>query len=151
MSPRVRDETGLTLVELLVVVGIIGVLASIAIPSYSRARQSAQEVGTVADLRAMAATQEMFFMNPIPVRPSSMKVASSRYARLHELNSFANGGFGKTVSTYYVDKGPVRYSMVPLWPSVTALGASYRIRAQGNSGLRFIYEVDQTGTVTKIR
>jgi prepilin-type N-terminal cleavage/methylation domain-containing protein len=150
MLPR-RHHSGFTLVELLVVVGIIGVLSAIAIPSYSRVRMTVLEVGVTADLRAMAATQEMFYINPVPVRPSSLTVKNKRYARLYELNSFASGGFGKTVSTYYVDKGPIRFSMVPINPSVTSLETAFRIQARGNSGLTFIYQVDQTGVVTKIR
>jgi prepilin-type N-terminal cleavage/methylation domain-containing protein len=143
--------SGFTLVELLVVVGIVGVLSAIAIPSYSRARQTVLEVGVTSDLRAMASTQEMFYINPVPVKPSSLTVTNKRYARIYELNSFASGAFGKTVATYYLDKGPVRYSMVPLKPSLKSLETAYKIQAQGTSGLSFVYQIDQTGKVSKIR
>lgn len=146
-----RRSAGFTLVELLVVVGIIGALASIAMPSLQRARAAAVEAGVAADLRTMATTQELFFPNPVPVPPPRRTSGTPRYARLHELNNFANGRFGATTRTYYIYKGPVRFSMVPLRPSDTLLAASYRIEARGTGLYNFIYSVDQSGSVVKIR
>ena len=45
------DRRGFTLTEIMIVVGVIGILASIGAPSYLRARHSSQSAICIANLR----------------------------------------------------------------------------------------------------
>lgn len=54
------DREGFTLVELLIVVVVIGILATIAIPKFGQLRERAYVAAVTSDLRAMAAQQEIY-------------------------------------------------------------------------------------------
>jgi prepilin-type N-terminal cleavage/methylation domain-containing protein len=53
MRTEVRSRGGFTLVEIMIVVGIIGLLAAIAIPNFVKARQASQKAACVMNLRAI--------------------------------------------------------------------------------------------------
>ena len=56
-----RSQRGFTLVELLIVVVIIGILASIAIPKFANTKQKTYVAQMKSDLRNLATAQEAFF------------------------------------------------------------------------------------------
>ena len=69
LSPGLKDYRrhrlvsgcrGVTLIELLMAVAIVGVLASIAVPALLSARRHANQTSAVASLRAIAAAEEAF-------------------------------------------------------------------------------------------
>jgi len=147
-----RGQEAFSLVELLVVVAIIGILSAIAIPQFVIARRAAAEQAVVSQLRVMATNQQIFHPNPVPLSPASAGALTPRYATLDELNSFSNNAFGTTVKGAYVEGNRVRYSMVPLRPSLDNLRNQFCIQAteQGvDNG--FIYQVDESGNLVKIR
>ena len=77
-------RTGFTLVELMVVVAIIGILASVAIPTFMRFQLRAKSVEASVNLQAIGKAEESFYAEygiyvsaPVPVPaaiPGAMKV-----------------------------------------------------------------------------
>ncbi len=53
MQMRKKRGTGFTLVEIMIVVAIIGLLATVAIPNFLRARTASQRTACVMNLRAI--------------------------------------------------------------------------------------------------
>ena len=60
MIPMIKNEHAFTLIELLVTVGIIGILASIAIPSFVEYRDRAYDSAAISDLRNFILAQEVY-------------------------------------------------------------------------------------------
>jgi prepilin-type N-terminal cleavage/methylation domain-containing protein/prepilin-type processing-associated H-X9-DG protein len=66
-----RRHSGFTLVELLVVVGIIGVLASLLLPVLSRARESAQRASCTNNLRQIGIAFELYLLEHRETYPAA--------------------------------------------------------------------------------
>lgn len=59
----IRPRTAFTLIELLIVVVIIGILASIAIPKFANTKDRANQAAMKSDLKNLASAMEAYFAN----------------------------------------------------------------------------------------
>jgi prepilin-type N-terminal cleavage/methylation domain-containing protein len=98
-----RQTPGFTLIELLVVVGVIGILAAIAIPQYTRYRRGAMNSASLAAAHSVAISEEAYFL-------FKSKYTTS-YASL-----VADGGL---IIDYNILYGPITVTIITDPPSYT--------------------------------
>jgi prepilin-type N-terminal cleavage/methylation domain-containing protein len=129
-------NAGFSLVELLLVVTIVGIIASIAIPYYYRARQAAEGAATIAHLSVIRSTQATHY---------SQKV---RYGRMDEIASI-HGSLGTTSGTTIVQRGNFRYELDPTTVTDAQLKSNYRIVATkvSDNSIPYVYVLTQNGQI----
>lgn len=60
MTPRSKSAAGFTLIEMLIVIAIIAILASILFPVFARARESGRQTTCLSNLRQMSLAFRMY-------------------------------------------------------------------------------------------
>ena len=133
-------EKGFSLVELLVVVVVIGLLASIAVPYLQRAIRSSQAGNTFATMRSVATTQMAYYSQ------------ASRFARVTEANNVMSGAIGTQIGTE-VHRGRFVLAMVPANPTDAELREGYTMtatRTDPGEGITYLYELTQSGTIREV-
>ena len=134
------NEKGFSLVELLLVVVIIGVIASLAVPALLKAKIAAENGAAFGTLRAIGSTEVNYFSQ------------FNRFGRLTEINPIMGGGIG-TVSGNQIVRGKYFvFEMTPSNPTDTELRDSYIITARRSVSTDAVYqyEINQTGEIRQI-
>lgn len=110
------NQEGFSLIELLLVVTIIGIIASMGIPYYKKAKNSAENAAIYATMRTIASSQISFFTN------------NNRYATLIELNNANPGKFG-TVSGTNLVRGSFTLDMGSVTATDSSLKSNFTVTA----------------------
>ena len=95
------SKKGFTLVEIMIVVAIIGVIATIAIPAFVRAREQARKKVCIANQRSIFGAAMVYEIN----EEASLQDAGSRKSRLTTL---IDEGYIKGESGYECPSSPTK-------------------------------------------
>ena len=133
-------NSGFSLIELLIVVVVIGIIASLAVPALQKGVRAAENGNTFASMRTISSTQVNFYSQ------------NGRFGRLAEVNNILSNSIG-TPSGNDVTRGKFTISMVPAVPTDTQLKDGYTITATRNvtgEGVVYQYQLTQTGEIQQI-
>ena len=135
-----KNQSGFSLIELLIVVVIVGILAAVAVPALQKATRAAENGATFSTLRTIASAQVNFYSQ------------NNRFARVTELNNLSGSSIG-TNSGNDVTRGRFVISMIPATPTNPELKDSYTINAVRNvagESVTYRYELTQSGDIRQI-
>ena len=135
-----RQQKGFSLIELLIVVVIVGLIASIAIPYLQKGIRAAENSNTFATLRTISSTEMNYFSQ------------NNRFARLIEINNLLSNSLGRQSGNDII-RGKFVLSMTPSAPTDVELRNGYTITATRNisgEGIVYVYELTQSGEIRQI-
>jgi prepilin-type N-terminal cleavage/methylation domain-containing protein len=95
MKTKTSRKTGFTLVEIMIVVAIIGLLATIAIPNFVRARLKAQQAACINNLRQIDGAKQQWALE--------FKAAASATPQLSNIQPYLGRGALGTAPTCPAD------------------------------------------------
>jgi len=117
-----KDESGFTLIELMIVIAIIGILAAIAIPQFSAYRTRSYNSAAQADLRNAATAQEAYYVDvqTYVIDPQTNLIGAT-YGLYTSANVMMDGDAGPaqyTMSSYH-SSGNKTYTLMGPGGSIT--------------------------------
>lgn len=135
-----KNQHGFSLLELLLIVTIIGIIATIAIPYLIKAVHRSEETNAFATMRTLSAAQVNYLSS------------NRRFGRLDELNTAQASTLG-TISGTDLIRGKFTFQMSPINPTDSDLQQGFTIIASKPAvgpETAYIVSVDQSGEITQV-
>lgn len=128
-----RWQKGFSLIELLIVVAMIGVITSIAIPSYINSRRGARESAAISNVRTLISAEGAYL---------STTGGYTQYASLSTLSSLS------LIESTFVNNGGVKegYLFDLTQPDVTSYIITAAPQTADAAQMRYFY-ADQSGVI----
>src|SRR4030095_5840950 len=114
------NESGFTLVELIIVIAIIGILAAIAIPSFKPAPDKAREAVLKTDLHTMREALDQYFADKAHYPDSLDTLVQEGYLRKVPVDPFTLSS--STWRLIYADEGGTQGDLLPEEQAAAAPG-----------------------------
>jgi prepilin-type N-terminal cleavage/methylation domain-containing protein len=131
---RIKPLRALTLIEILVVVGIIAILATLVIPNILRSRINSNEIAALSNLNTLGKAVQQYYMSNgyrYPANLTDLALPNSNPPYITQ--EMASGSFSGYQYAYtYVDDDSFYIKANP--------------RAPGRTGVRYFY-LDETGVI----
>lgn len=133
-----KKQSGFSLIELLIVVTMLGILSTVAVPYLLKAIYRSEESSVYATLRTMSSAQVSYISQ------------KGRFARLDELNAAQGNSLGNINGSGQIIRGKFIFEMSPT-PTDAELKQEYTIvatRPAISSEAPLTLTLDQTGRIT---
>ena len=106
LRKKMKDRRGFNMIELMVVVVIIGILAAVAIPKFSKTKGRAQSTALKSDLRNLATAEESYFFDKHTYTADT--VAMQWHPSPNVTVAFYNvTALGWSATTYHTQASPI--------------------------------------------